>query len=79
MTKPEFKLASHLESSRPSPRPGVAKLSVKEAASLLGVSKSLLDKLRMLGGGPQFIKIGSRVLYDVDDLENWVGDHKHRA
>jgi predicted DNA-binding transcriptional regulator AlpA len=60
-------------------RSAVAKLSVKEAARHLGISKSLLDKLRMLGRGPQFIKIGSRVLYDIDDLESWVRSHKRCA
>ena len=30
-----------------------------------------LAKLRSLGGGPQFCRAGSRILYTVDDLDAW--------
>jgi hypothetical protein len=56
----------------------IRKLNVLEAAALLGVSKSWLDKKRLAGGGPQFHKFGRRVLYDTDDLDVWAADNKHR-
>lgn len=54
------------------------KLSVAEAAEHLGVSKSLLNKQRLSGGGPVYMKIGRRVLYDLTDLESWVLSTKRR-
>ena len=47
------------------------KLTVREAADHLRVSKSTLDKLRVSGGGPAYMKLGARVIYDVADLEAW--------
>ena len=47
-------------------------LTVREAAAHLKLSKSLLDKLRLTGGGPAYMKLGSRrVVYDVGDLNAW--------
>ncbi len=37
------------------------------------VSKSYLDKLRCKGGGPQFIRAGTRkILYRKADLVEWM-------
>jgi excisionase family DNA binding protein len=44
-------------------------LTVREAATYLGVSKSWLDKQRLIGGFVRFAKIGRRVCYDVADLD----------
>lgn len=44
-------------------------LTVKEAAETLGVSESFLNKKRVQGGGPKYIKIGQRVVYEETDLE----------
>lgn len=44
---------------------------VREVAVLLGVSKSLLDKMRCYGEGPRYFKIGRSVIYDTDDLLAW--------
>ena len=51
-------------------------MRVSQAAARLGVSKSWLDKSRLLGTGPKFVKIGRRVAYDEDDLDAWVESHK---
>jgi hypothetical protein len=48
------------------------RLSPKEAAEYLGISKSKCDKLRIYGGGPGYFKLDHRVVYDVDDLDSWV-------
>ena len=47
------------------------KLSVREAAAFLGLSKSTMDKLRCTGGGPVYLRLGRRVLYNHADLEAW--------
>lgn len=47
------------------------KLNNAEAASFLNVSESYLNRLRVRGGGPKFSKIGSRVLYDLTELQAW--------
>jgi len=47
------------------------KLNVAEAAHFLGLSVSTLNKFRLSDGGPRYLKLGRRVLYDVRDLEQW--------
>jgi hypothetical protein len=54
------------------------KLPVQEAADHLGLSKSWLDKSRVYGTGPHFLRFGRRVLYDVRDLENWAARNKRQ-
>jgi predicted DNA-binding transcriptional regulator AlpA len=55
------------------------KLPTPEAANYLGLGKSTLDKLRLTGGGPVFIQIGKRVIYDVADLDAWVSTRKRTS
>lgn len=47
-------------------------LRVKQAANYVGVSKSLLDKLRCYGGGPVYAKLGASVIYGTADLDAWI-------
>lgn len=54
------------------------KIPVTEAAAYLGVSKSWLDKHRVQGGGPAYLKIGRRVVYDLNDLEEFAAGRRHR-
>jgi predicted DNA-binding transcriptional regulator AlpA len=56
--------------------PVQAKLSVREAATHLNVSKSWLDKRRLDGNGPRYLKMGRRVAYDVADLELFAASMK---
>lgn len=49
-------------------------LSTPKAASRLGLSPRTLEKWRLLGGGPPFRKLGRRVLYDPEDLADWLED-----
>lgn len=51
-------------------------LSVTDVAEQIGVSASYLNKLRGSGGGPPYVKIGTRVGYDPDDLVAWLAIHK---
>lgn len=54
-------------------------LNVNEAAERLGVSVSYLNKLRLSGGGPAFVKIGARVAYDPADLASWIEARKRQS
>jgi hypothetical protein len=46
-------------------------LSNAEAAAFLALSPRTLEKLRVIGGGPKFRKLGRRVVYSPDDLNSW--------
>jgi predicted DNA-binding transcriptional regulator AlpA len=54
-------------------------LSVREAADYLGVSKSWLDKQRLVGGFVPYVKIGRRVAYDPADLDAVTERSKRRS
>jgi hypothetical protein len=54
-------------------------LSIEEAAAILGVSESSLNKWRGQGAGPQFIKAGSRVVYDQGDLHKFIAASRRRS
>ncbi len=47
-------------------------LRTPEAARFLGLSGRTLEKHRTYGTGPRYSKIGGRVVYQLDDLQNWV-------
>ena len=51
----------------------------KEAAKIVGLSESQLNKLRIFGGGPEFVKLGARVLYEVDVLSAWIASNRRRS
>ena len=55
------------------------KLNVDEAAAYVGLSASTLNKLRVFGGGPVFLKLGRRVAYDVSDLDAWLSERRRRS
>jgi len=55
------------------------RLTVTEAAAYIPMPKRTLEKLRTAGGGPRFIKLGKRVLYDVVDLDAWMEAHKQAS
>jgi hypothetical protein len=47
--------------------------SNNEAAAFLNLSPRTLEKLRVVGGGPPFRKLGRRVFYTMNDLTEWAG------
>jgi predicted DNA-binding transcriptional regulator AlpA len=47
-------------------------LTQREAASVLRCSERTLERLRLIGNGPRYIKATRRVLYRESDLEAWV-------
>ncbi len=54
-------------------------LNTGQAAELLGVSGQFLNKLRLTGGGPAFVKLGTRVSYDPADLAAWLEGQKRHS
>lgn len=54
-------------------------LAVKAASLHIGLSVSTLNKLRVFGGGPVFLKLGRRVAYDVADLDAWLATKRRRS
>jgi len=47
-------------------------LNTQELALRLGISRRTLENWRGLGLGPPFHKLGSRVVYDPEDIEKWL-------
>lgn len=45
------------------------KLNTEEVAEYCGIKKNTLEVWRCKHKGPRYYKLGSRVLYDIDDLE----------
>jgi len=54
-------------------------LTTKEAAEYLNCSKSWLEKGRWAGYGPQYIKLGRKVLYPIEDIQTWLGEHRYKS
>jgi len=43
----------------------------ERAADFLGLSPKTLERFRVEGRGPAFLKLGRRVVYSRDDLVKW--------
>lgn len=62
----------NIKTNRPKVRTG-------GAADYSGLAESTLEKLRVTGGGPRYIRVGRVVVYDLDDLDAWFDCHKRRS
>ena len=49
-----------------------ALLSQRDCARLLGLSVRTLERMRVSGTGPKFLKIGNAVRYRLQDIEAWL-------
>ena len=49
------------------------------ASEYCGLAKSTLEKLRVTGAGPPFIKPGRTVLYDILDLDAWLATKRRQS
>jgi predicted DNA-binding transcriptional regulator AlpA len=47
-------------------------LTQRDAAALLALSVRTLERLRVRGVGPRFVKAGKAVRYQQEALERWV-------
>lgn len=54
-------------------------LTQSEAAEVLTVSQRSLERWRVTGEGPKFIRIGRRIIYDMDDLIDHARERKFRS
>jgi len=54
-------------------------LRTPEAATYVGRSESSLEKWRLTGDGPRFIRLGGRAIgYDIRDLDAWLDHQRDR-
>ena len=55
-------------------------LTTAQAAEILSLSARTLERMRIDGSGPPFLKAGggkrSRVLYALTDIEAWLSGHR---
>ncbi len=51
--------------------PTTVYLNCDQAGAHLKLSPRTLEKLRTIGGGPRFRKLGRRVVYTLSDLDAW--------
>jgi hypothetical protein len=54
-------------------------LTTKRTAELSGLSVSYLNKLRCLGGGSPFLKVGRKCIYRRDEFEAWLATHQRSS
>lgn len=53
-------------------------MNPNQAGAYVGVAAQTLARWRIEGAGPVFLKLGSRVRYDVADLDRWI-DARRRS
>ena len=58
---------------------GTIHLNPREAAACLGLSTRTLERYRVSGDGPVFVKLGGRVRYLRDDLDAWVRSRRRKS
>jgi len=53
-------------------------LTARESAGYVRLSSSTLAKMRMAGTGPEFMKLGRRVVYAKRALDLWLETHRRQ-
>ena len=53
--------------------------SVEETAEALGLAVGTLNKWRVQGGGPKFVRLGRRVAYRIVDIEDFISNGLRRS
>jgi hypothetical protein len=54
-------------------------MSTEEVSISYGVPRGSLANMRSRGEGPRFYKRGRRVVYFVEDIENWLRSEPHQT
>ena len=54
-------------------------LTTKEAADHVRLSESALEKKRVDGTGPVFVKLGKSVRYEIAALDEWISAGRHKS
>lgn len=62
-------------------KPALVFLTSNEAAEVLRISRRTLERMRVDGSGPRYIKVGagkrSRVLYRESEIETWLNQFSY--
>jgi hypothetical protein len=54
-------------------------VSTKVAAAIADVSPRTLERKRVSGTGPKFLKLGKSVRYRISDIEEWLIANEHTS
>jgi hypothetical protein len=54
-------------------------LRTEGAASYVGLTASTLEKKRLDGSGPEYVKLGRTVTYDVRALDAWLDANRRKS
>jgi hypothetical protein len=54
-------------------------LNTRQAAAHCNLSPRTLEKLRVKGGGPHFLRLGGAVRYQLEDLDLWIASSRRRT
>jgi predicted DNA-binding transcriptional regulator AlpA len=52
------------------------RLRTAAAADYVGYSESTLEKKRLTGEGPPFIRLGRTIVYDTRELDTWLAGRR---
>ena len=50
-------------------------LNQKQAARILGLSVRSLERYRVAGTGPRYVRLGHLIRYRQSDLKEWIDSH----
>lgn len=53
-----------------------AVLPTPEAARYIGLAYATLKRWRSTGHGPPYVRLGSRIVYLIEDLDAWLRAHR---
>ena len=53
--------------------------NTKITARFLGLSPRTLERMRVNGGGPMFVKLGTAVRYQASEVEAWVESNSAKS
>lgn len=54
-------------------------LTTRQAAERCNLSPRTLEKLRVSGGGPHYLRLAGSVRYQVEDLDSWIASSRRRT
>jgi hypothetical protein len=61
------------------PTSTIVLLTPRETAKHLRCSERKLERHRLVGDGPPFVKIGAAIRYPLSELEKWLAKHTHHS
>jgi hypothetical protein len=70
-------LRDHLRA--PTPMSGIVLMTPRETAEHLRCSERKLERHRLVGDGPPYVKIGMAIRYPVCKLEKWLAKRMQRS